>query len=95
MRSGPRAKGPPVESDQAKIARLELELSRTEEELDILGKALAFSHVGPTGKRLPLRSSGEGGSWVPGGLRGPTLLCAWWGYSANGANRMAATRAPY
>lgn len=30
------------ESDQAKIKRLEKELSRKEEELEILGKALAF-----------------------------------------------------
>lgn len=30
------------ESDQAKIKRLEKELARKEEELDILGKALAF-----------------------------------------------------
>jgi transposase len=35
-------KEPPAESDQAKIARLERELSRKEEELEILGKALAF-----------------------------------------------------
>ena len=34
--------GPPAESDQAKIARLERELARKEEELEILGKALAF-----------------------------------------------------
>jgi transposase len=32
----------PVESDQAKIARLERELARKTEELEILGKALAF-----------------------------------------------------
>ena len=39
--SGPPA-DPPAESDQAKIARLERELARKEEELEILGKALAF-----------------------------------------------------
>jgi transposase len=39
--TGPPA-GPPAESDQAKIARLERELARKEEELEILGKALAF-----------------------------------------------------
>jgi transposase len=38
----PRASAPPAESDQAKIARLETELARKEEELEILGKALAF-----------------------------------------------------
>ena len=37
----PRVAGP-AESEQAKIARLELELARKEEELEILGKALAF-----------------------------------------------------
>ena len=31
-----------VESDQAKIARLERELARKSEDLEILGKALAF-----------------------------------------------------
>lgn len=36
------ARGAPAESDQAKIRRLEKELARTREELDILGKALAF-----------------------------------------------------
>lgn len=40
--STPRMTGPPAESDQAKITRLELELARKEEELEILGKALAF-----------------------------------------------------
>ena len=33
---------PVVESDQAKIARLERELARRSEDLEILGKALAF-----------------------------------------------------
>jgi transposase len=33
---------PESESDQAKIARLERELARKREELEILGKALAF-----------------------------------------------------
>ena len=36
------AAGPGGESDQAKIARLERELARKEEELEILGKAVAF-----------------------------------------------------
>jgi len=38
----PAAGEPPVESDKAKIARLERELARKSEELEILGKALAF-----------------------------------------------------
>jgi transposase len=37
-----QAAGPGGESDQAKIARLERELARKEEELEILGKAVAF-----------------------------------------------------
>jgi transposase len=36
------ATGEVEESDQAKIKRLEKELARKEQELDILGKALAF-----------------------------------------------------
>jgi transposase len=39
--TGPPAR-PPAESDQTKIARLERELACKEEELEILGKALAF-----------------------------------------------------
>lgn len=34
--------GPGGESDKAKITRLEKELARSQEELEILGKALAF-----------------------------------------------------
>lgn len=43
-RRDPNSKAGPVnaESDQVKIARLERELARKSEELDILGKALAF-----------------------------------------------------
>jgi transposase len=36
------AGGEGVESDQVKIRRLERELARSQEELEILGKALAF-----------------------------------------------------
>jgi len=38
----PAAIGDTAEPDQVKIARLERELARKTEELDILGKALAF-----------------------------------------------------
>jgi transposase len=40
--AGGRAQDQGVESDKAKILRLEKELARKEQELDILGKALAF-----------------------------------------------------
>jgi len=43
LRASPgAATGDGGESDQAKIQRLEKELARKEQELDILGKALAF-----------------------------------------------------
>jgi transposase len=41
-RDAARAAGAGEESDQAKIRRLEKELARKEEEVEILGKALAF-----------------------------------------------------
>jgi transposase len=40
--TGGRAQAEDGESDQAKIRRLEKELARKEQELEILGKALAF-----------------------------------------------------
>ena len=40
--AGGRAQAESVESDKAKILRLEKELARKEQELEILGKALAF-----------------------------------------------------